>query len=91
MLLSKRGVEATWVDPDTSVNAMSTKALSEGDHRIYQLIFSDEFEREGRTFRDGDDPRWTAIHKNDCESSLGGGKLEQKQAFRMEPAEFGRK
>ncbi|KAH8057351.1 hypothetical protein JL722_7009 [Aureococcus anophagefferens] len=23
------------------------------------------FEAEGRTFRDGEDPRWTAIHKND--------------------------
>lgn len=29
-------------------------------------VFSDEFEVEGRTFNDGNDPRWTAIHKNDC-------------------------
>jgi beta-glucan synthesis-associated protein KRE6 len=25
------------------------------------LVFSDEFEVEGRTFNDGDDPRWTAL------------------------------
>ena len=29
-------------------------------------VFSDEFEQDGRTFQDGKDPRWTAIHKNDC-------------------------
>ena len=29
-------------------------------------VFSDEFEQDGRTFHDGNDPRWTAIHKNDC-------------------------
>ena len=27
--------------------------------------FPRRFEAEGRTFRDGEDPRWTAIHKND--------------------------
>lgn len=28
-------------------------------------VFSDEFETEGRSFADGQDPRWTAIDKND--------------------------
>lgn len=28
-------------------------------------VFSDEFEQEGRTFNDGEDPRWTALDKND--------------------------
>lgn len=28
-------------------------------------VFSDEFEEPGRTFHDGNDPRWTAINKND--------------------------
>lgn len=68
MFWSRRGVDATWVDPDTKVTAMTTKALSKGDNRDYQLIFSDEFEQPGRTFHDGNDPRWTALHKNDCES-----------------------
>lgn len=29
-------------------------------------VFSDEFNEDGRTFHDGQDPRWTAINKNDC-------------------------
>jgi beta-glucan synthesis-associated protein KRE6 len=29
-------------------------------------VFSDEFEIDGRTFLDGNDPRWTAVDKNDC-------------------------
>jgi hypothetical protein len=33
-------------------------------------VFSDEFEQDGRTFIDGEDPRWNAIHKNDCKSYL---------------------
>ncbi len=28
-------------------------------------VFSDEFERAGRSFRDGEDPKWTALDKND--------------------------
>ena len=31
-----------------------------------EQVFSDEFEEDGRTFNDGNDPRWTAINKNDC-------------------------
>ena len=26
---------------------------------------SDEFETPHRSFKDGEDPRWTAVHKND--------------------------
>ena len=33
--------------------------------RTFDLVFSDEFNVAGREFRDGSDPRWTAIHKND--------------------------
>ena len=29
-------------------------------------VFSDEFNQDGRSFSDGEDPRWTAIEKNDC-------------------------
>jgi beta-glucanase (GH16 family) len=35
------------------------------DKRHYQLVFSDEFNRDGRSFQDGNDPRWTALNKND--------------------------
>lgn len=65
--LTLRVLEATWVDPDTPFAARRTKALYEGDTRSYALVFSDEFEQDGRTFTDGSDPRWTALRKNDCE------------------------
>jgi hypothetical protein len=61
---------ASWVDPDTSIQAQTTRSLYKEDSRPYQLVFSDEFEQEGRTFHDGNDPRWTAIYKNDCKSNL---------------------
>ena len=31
----------------------------------YHLIFSDEFNTDGRQFQDGSDPKWTALDKND--------------------------
>lgn len=52
---------AGWVDPDTPSNAMGKEFYG----RQYELVFSDEFDREGRTFEDGSDPRWTALNKND--------------------------
>eukprot|EP00526_Cylindrotheca_closterium_P007724 CAMPEP_0113657558 /NCGR_PEP_ID=MMETSP0017_2-20120614/31123_1 /TAXON_ID=2856 /ORGANISM="Cylindrotheca closterium" /LENGTH=671 /DNA_ID=CAMNT_0000571519 /DNA_START=167 /DNA_END=2184 /DNA_ORIENTATION=- /assembly_acc=CAM_ASM_000147 len=55
----------TWVDPDTPKEGQTTTSLSVSDKREYQLVFSDEFEQEGRTFHDGSDPRWTALNKND--------------------------
>eukprot|EP00979_Chaetoceros_neogracilis_P013183 scaffold3712_cov234-Chaetoceros_neogracile.AAC.1 len=55
-----------WVDPDTSAIFQGTAALTKGDNRQYELVFSDEFETEGRSFADGEDSRWTAIDKNDC-------------------------
>jgi beta-glucanase (GH16 family) len=54
-----------WIDPDTPAAARATDALSPGDSRPYQLVFSDEFQIPGRTFHDGHDPRWTALEKND--------------------------
>ncbi|CAM9199215.1 unnamed protein product [Discosporangium mesarthrocarpum] len=36
-----------------------------GDPRDFELVFSDEFNRGGRKFNDGKDPRWTAVNKND--------------------------
>lgn len=54
-----------WIDPDTPEYFHETKPLTRGDKRDYKLVFSDEFNVDGRTFHDGEDPRWTAIHKND--------------------------
>lgn len=50
-------IRATLVDPDTPSNATSRKAM---DGSSWKLVFSDEFNAEGRTFYDGDDPYWTA-------------------------------
>lgn len=33
--------------------------------KVYDLVFSDEFNTPSRTFEDGSDPRWTALDKND--------------------------
>jgi hypothetical protein len=68
VVLMIRQAKASWVDPDTTLQAQITRSLYEKDARPFQLVFSDEFEQDGRTFHDGSDPRWTAIHKNDCES-----------------------
>jgi len=63
--LTFRPLRASWVDPDTPFESRTTKALFLEDVRKYELVFSDEFEDDGRNFKDGNDPRWTAIHKND--------------------------
>ncbi|CAB9513078.1 Beta-glucan synthesis-associated protein KRE6 [Seminavis robusta] len=54
-----------WIDPDTPLKEHVISPLSRGDSRGYRLVFSEEFQVEGRTFRDGEDPRWTALDKND--------------------------
>ena len=33
--------------------------------RVYDLVFSDEFNVAGRSLHDGNDPRWTAMNKDD--------------------------
>lgn len=65
LLLPVRETLCGWVDPDTKIQFHSTVPLSEGDDREYELVFSDEFETEGRLFGDGEDSRWTALDKND--------------------------
>mmetsp|Transcript_40583 Transcript_40583/g.85189 ORF Transcript_40583/g.85189 Transcript_40583/m.85189 type:complete len:628 (+) Transcript_40583:141-2024(+) len=56
---------AGWIDPDSPDEAFSTTSHYAEDTREYELVFSDEFEQDGRSFDDGSDPRWTAIDKND--------------------------
>ncbi|GAA5850463.1 hypothetical protein JCM8547_001883 [Rhodosporidiobolus lusitaniae] len=48
----------TLIDSDTPLDAY-TMMGHDGDE--YSLVFSDEFERDGRTFWPGDDPYWEAI------------------------------
>ncbi|KAK7045955.1 hypothetical protein VNI00_006950 [Paramarasmius palmivorus] len=47
------------IDPDTPLDAYTYSAVHDG--RPLQLVFSDEFNREGRTFYPGDDPYWEAV------------------------------
>ncbi|KAG7348887.1 beta-glucan synthesis-associated protein (SKN1)-domain containing protein [Nitzschia inconspicua] len=59
-----------WIDPDTPLDARKIKSspvagFSKDEEREFHLVFSDEFETDGRTMHDGRDPRWTALHQDD--------------------------
>lgn len=48
------------IDPDTPPEIRDT--LRKGhDKKDWKLVFSDEFNKDGRTFYPGDDPFWTAV------------------------------
>ncbi|KIM24883.1 glycoside hydrolase family 16 protein [Serendipita vermifera MAFF 305830] len=53
------------IDPDTPESAKTWAGL---DGTSYKLVFSDEFKKDDRTFKAGDDPFWEAVdlydHKN---------------------------
>jgi beta-glucan synthesis-associated protein KRE6 len=53
-----KNVRQSLIDPDTPKSAMTKK-----DHHgnTWNLVFSDEFTKSGRTFFDGDDPYWQAM------------------------------
>jgi hypothetical protein len=46
------------IDPDTPQSAMKRTGY---DGEEWDLVFSDEFNKEGRTFYPGDDPFWEAV------------------------------
>eukprot|EP00965_Chrysotila_dentata_P185118 6111369-Pleurochrysis_carterae.AAC.2 len=48
-----------WVDPDTPPEKCTIRSHRDGVEHI--LVFSDEFETDGRTFFNGDDSKWSAI------------------------------
>ncbi|KAJ1032390.1 hypothetical protein NDA16_000417 [Ustilago loliicola] len=48
------------VDPDTPDDVRTRRTL-DGTNRKMNLVFSDEFNRDGRSFYPGDDPFWTAM------------------------------
>jgi beta-glucanase (GH16 family) len=45
------------IDNDTPQSALTRVG---GDGNTYDLVFSDEFNTDGRTFYPGDDPYWEA-------------------------------
>lgn len=47
------------IDHDTPKDAYTIKSRRDG--REFQLVFSDEFEQDGRSFYPGDDPYWEAV------------------------------
>lgn len=51
----------TLIDADTPQDAMTRTGT---DGKQYNLVFSDEFNRDGRTFWPGDDPFWEAVNLN---------------------------
>jgi hypothetical protein len=55
---------ASLIDKDTPENVMARTGF---DGKDYQLVFSDEFNTDGRTFYPGDDPFWEAVDIH-CES-----------------------
>lgn len=50
-------IRTSLVDPDTPTSANTRTAM---DGSSWKLVFSDEFNANGRTFYDGDDQFWTA-------------------------------
>ena len=51
------------IDPATPESAY-TKASFEDPTQMWDLVFSDEFDLDGRTFWPGDDPYWEAVDLN---------------------------
>ena len=52
------------IDADTPKTALSRTGF---DGKQWNLVFSDEFNLDGRTFYPGDDPYWTAVSTHYCE------------------------
>lgn len=48
------------IDPETPKEALTSKSLKDGE-TDYVLVFSDEFNTEGRSFYPGDDPYWEGV------------------------------
>jgi beta-glucan synthesis-associated protein KRE6 len=47
------------IDVDTPPEAFTRRAMYKDEE--WQLVFSDEFNEDGRTFYPGDDPYWEAV------------------------------
>ncbi|KAJ6260281.1 hypothetical protein Dda_4506 [Drechslerella dactyloides] len=53
-----KNVRQGLIDPDTPQSAKTRKAT---DGKNWKLVFSDEFNEDGRTFYPGEDPYWEAV------------------------------
>ncbi|CAG8959774.1 hypothetical protein HYFRA_00001681 [Hymenoscyphus fraxineus] len=53
-----KNIKMTLIDPDTPADALTVK---DKYGKTLQLVFSDEFNTDGRTFYDGDDPYFQAV------------------------------
>ncbi|TFK38137.1 beta-glucan synthesis-associated protein KRE6 [Crucibulum laeve] len=74
------------IDADTPKEAYTKKSLETGEEMI--LVFSDEFNTEGRTFYPGDDPYWEAVDlhywvTNDLEWYEPGGAKTEGGSLRL--------
>lgn len=47
------------IDPDTPQDAYAYTSMEDGES--WELVFSDEFNQDGRSFYPGDDPFWEAV------------------------------
>ena len=77
-------VSGGWVDPDTHESARTTVGHEDG--RAYELVFSDEFNVNGRNFKNGNDPKWTALNKNDYTNDalqVGGRAICRRATWRI--------
>ncbi|VDB99595.1 unnamed protein product [Peniophora sp. CBMAI 1063] len=52
------------IDPDTPDEAKTRSTFTPSKSSQFELVFSDEFNTEGRSFYEGDDPFWTAMNLN---------------------------
>ncbi|KAI1921609.1 beta-glucan synthesis-associated protein [Ophidiomyces ophidiicola] len=53
-----KNIRTSLIDPDTP---RSVRSIKTADGKKWDLVFSDEFNRDGRTFFDGDDPYFQAV------------------------------
>lgn len=58
-IASFSGMRTGLIDPDTPQDALSRTSLVDGTK--YNLVFSDEFNTDGRSFYPNDDPFWEAV------------------------------
>lgn len=61
-----------WVDPDTIDDHKTI--VSKTDGKLYDIVMSDEFNRAGRSFKDGHDPMWTGVDRSDDDQTAQGRK-----------------
>lgn len=72
----------TMIDNDTPPDAYTLDSYTEQGKQL-QLVFSDEFNQDGRTFYPGDDPFWEALDLHCAFSALSSRNGTLNAAFRL--------